>query len=301
MMFWRPGGLVGHFELDELLRSHYRRRRVPSSQVIDRSSLHIGADTLLRAEGVFKAYAGVQALNDVSVQVHTGEIVGLIGANGSGKSTLVNVISGVTKADKGAIHLGERDITRTDSPQRARLGLARTFQSMRLFSGLTVGDNVLVAAKATAGKEELATALATEGILAGKRDLLATTLSYGDQRRVEIARALALRPSFLLLDEPAAGMNDAESDQLADNLRATVRQTGIGLLIVDHDMRMMAKLCERLVVLDHGVRITEGTPADVLADPQVGALYLGSEAVDAESEVTTAVTGSGQASKGVKS
>jgi branched-chain amino acid transport system permease protein len=285
-MYLRPEGLIGHFELDEWLRQRLRRV-LPSEEVaaVDYSPLRIEKTGVLHAEGVSKAYAGLQALNGVSIEVRTGEIVGLIGANGSGKSTLINVLSGVTPSDRGSIGVDGCDITAQDPQGRVREGISRTFQSMRLFSGLTVRDNVLVAAIASGADRQLAGALASEGVLAGKDHHLATTLSYGDQRRVEIARALAVKPRFLLLDEPAAGMNNAESDELAGTLRSAVDRTGIGLLVVDHDMRLMARLCDRLVVLDHGSVIATGRPQDVLADPQVAQLYLGSEALDAASEI----------------
>jgi branched-chain amino acid transport system permease protein len=295
VMYLRPAGLVANFELDEWLRHRWSARRAAGRAVpaLDWQDLQVTGSGVLDARHISKAYSGVQALNDVSLRMETAQIVGLIGANGSGKSTLVNVLSGVTREDAGSIWLDQKDVTDHDTQRRVSLGLARTFQSMRLFANLTVRDNVVVAARATSNSVALAHELASQGGLASKQDVLATTLSYGDQRRLEIARALATRPRFLLLDEPAAGMDEAESDALAESLRTIVKGSGIGLLVVDHDMRMMTSLCHRLVVLDHGAVIAEGTPAEVIADPLVASLYLGSSDAAGAHTASVAVSGSG--------
>ncbi|MUM27807.1 ATP-binding cassette domain-containing protein [Mycolicibacterium sp. CBMA 295] len=278
-MIIRPQGIVPHFEIDEWLgRLLTRRRPAAEPSPIDWTRLSSEQPVKLEFSEIRKAFAGVQALDGVSFSLCSGEIVGLIGANGSGKSTLVNVVTGVTGMDSGAVRLDGQELAGLSSAEIARRGLARTFQNIRLFSGLTVQDNVAVAAVASGQDWDLGLVLTSDEQLLGLRDRLATTLSYGDQRRVEIARTLATRPKFALLDEPAAGMNVEESEALAERLRQLVEQTGIGILIVDHDMRMMARLCDRLVVLDHGSLITHGHPTEVLTDPRVAELYLGSAA-----------------------
>lgn len=284
-MYLRPSGLFAHFELDEWLRRRLGRRFSRNMTAVsadtDWSLFRVTAPAVLEAHGVEKSYAGVRALGGVSLQVSTGEILGLIGANGSGKSTLVNALSGVTRPDSGAVRLDGTDIGGLSPHQRSRSGIVRTFQSMRLFTSLTARDNVVVASL-QAGDRQAVRQLCSSNGLAVKWDQLAATLSYGDQRRVEIARAMATRPRLLLLDEPAAGMNHDETTELSVTLRNLVDATGIGILVIDHDMALMRQLCDRLVVLDHGMVICEGAPDTVLADPEVAALYLGASAEPAD-------------------
>jgi ABC-type branched-subunit amino acid transport system ATPase component len=235
-----------------------------------------------------KRFRGVRALDGVSLQVSEGEIVGLIGPNGSGKTTLLNVASGVLQATSGRIHVGATDATGRKAHSYARLGVGRTFQQIRLFSDMTVRENVVVGAVARGrdpdGVDEL---LERMGLLA-VAERGAATLAYGLQRRVEIARALAGEPRFLLLDEPAAGMNETESDDLLATIRAVRDERGLGVLLVDHDLRLIMRLCERIHVLAEGRTICEGSPQDVRRDHGVIEAYLGTAAADAGGAEDTA-------------
>ena len=227
-------------------------------------------------------FAGLRALDGVSLALAQGEILGLIGPNGSGKTTLVNAITGQVSLVHGRISLGERDLTGRRPRDIALAGIARSFQIVRLFNNLSVLENVAVAAIShgvgrRAAKDK-AHALLAEFGLEARGDDLAEGLSYGDKRRVEIARALAADPAFLLLDEPAAGMNDAETEALLGTLFELPASRGLGLLIIDHDMGLIMRLCERLHVLASGRTIAEGDRASVREDPAVIEAYLGQDA-----------------------
>ena len=229
----------------------------------------------------------MRALDSVSLTVAEGEIVGLIGPNGSGKTTLLNVASGVLQPTAGHIRVGATDATGRKPHSFARLGVGRTFQQIRLFSDMTVRENVIVGAVARArsagGVDDL---LERIGLLS-VADRGAATLAYGLQRRVEIARALAGEPRFLLLDEPAAGMNETESDDLLATIRAVREERGLGVLLVDHDLRLIMRLCERIHVLAEGRTICEGSPQDVRSDHGVIEAYLGTAAAVASVAETT--------------
>jgi ABC-type branched-subunit amino acid transport system ATPase component len=242
----------------------------------------------LATDNITKTFAGVHALSDVSLGVDEGEIVGVIGPNGSGKTTLVNVISGVIPPTSGTVSLGEDRWERRPSHRVARCGIARTFQTVRLFAEMTVLENVEVAAtcsRKTRGvrRARAATrdALATLG-LEDEADTVVTALSYGRQRGVELARAVVGCPHFLLLDEPAAGLNDAESDDLLETLLRLRDTVGCGILLIDHDLRLIMRGTDRIHVLNEGRSLSEGTPEDVRRDPRVIAAYLGTEARDAD-------------------
>ena len=236
--------------------------------------------TGLVADGVSKVFGGIRALREVSVSVEPGEIVGLIGPNGSGKTTLLNVISGIFRPDTGAVKLEGTRIDGLSAHRIAEGGIARTFQSIRLFRDLSVLENVQVGAVASqrhTARSGRRTALAVLDE-AGIGDMVyqkPEALPHGAQRRLEMARALASRPRYLLLDEPAAGMNEAESDGLLESIAATVDRLGLGLLIIDHDLRLIMRLCHRVVVLNSGEVIAEGTPDVVEANPAVAEAYLG--------------------------
>jgi branched-chain amino acid transport system ATP-binding protein len=239
----------------------------------------------LNAIDVSVEFAGLKALSGVSLGLNGGEIVGLIGPNGSGKTTLINAITGQVTLAGGRVMLGDEMISGLAPRQIALKGISRSFQIVRLFNNMTVVENIEAAAlahgdglRAARGKAD---ALLAEFGLAGRADELGAALSYGDKRRVEIARALAADPSFLLLDEPAAGMNEAETEALLHTLAALPEARGLGLLIIDHDMGLIMRLCHRLHVLASGRTIATGTADQVRRDPAVIEAYLGSEAAHA--------------------
>jgi branched-chain amino acid transport system ATP-binding protein len=246
---------------------------MPSSP--DPSSNH---ETLI-VRDVTKHFEGLAALQNVSLSLHLGEILGLIGPNGSGKTTLINVISGLLPSDGGQIIVGDVDITNKPSYQVAHTGISRTFQTIRLFHELTVQENVEVAAISVGFSRQQARQDATQAL--AEMDISrwsasrAGELPYGLERRVEVSRALAMKPKFLLLDEPAAGLNEDESSQLMEILRPIPKQKNLGMLIVDHDMRLIMRLCHRLHVLNYGKTIGEGSPEEVRKMPAVVQAYLG--------------------------
>jgi branched-chain amino acid transport system ATP-binding protein len=236
----------------------------------------------LSIEDVTKDFVGLRAVDSVRLRLEQGEILGLIGPNGSGKTTLINVVTGFLKPTAGRIQVDGVDITGWSPHKIAPLGLARTFQTIKLFLGLTVLENVEVAAVSAGLSRREAQQRAHEVLeRLGARhlaDVPAGTLPYGQERCVEIARALATKPTFLLLDEPAAGLNEAESDDLLQTLASIPQDTGCGMLIVDHDMHLIMRLCDRVHVLNYGKTIGEGTPEEVRKDSAVIEAYLGTSA-----------------------
>ena len=231
--------------------------------------------TTLRAEDIGVRFGGVVALQDVSLEIRPGEIVGLIGANGAGKSTLINVISGFQRPTTGGVWLGDRELLRLSPHLVARAGVVRTFQGVRLFGELTIAENVAAVAAVLGSRADTVEELLAAVGLSGDFERKASTLSYSDQRKLAIARALALEPGFLLLDEPAAGMSPQEAEQLGAAMKELVERRGIGLLLVEHNMDLVMSVCPRLVVLDVGRVIATGPSATVRADPKVRAAYLG--------------------------
>jgi branched-chain amino acid transport system permease protein len=235
----------------------------------------------LEAESVGKRFGGVEALKGVSLSLAEGQIVGLIGPNGSGKTTLLNCLSGVFPPTSGRILIEGKALSGV--PHRAaRRGVVRTFQNIRLFGRLTALQNVEAGALGAGRVARRRSRSYGERVLeelgiAPLADRFAETLSYGDQRRVEIARALAARPRYLLLDEPAAGMNDAESDELAGSIERIRGDHGCGVLVVEHDLRLIMRVCETIVVLNEGDVISRGRPDEVRADQAVVAAYIGTE------------------------
>jgi branched-chain amino acid transport system ATP-binding protein len=244
-----------------------------------------GPDTL-RASSVSRSFDGVQALGGVTLELRRGEVVGLIGPNGAGKSTLVNVLSGFDRPDEGTIVLGDRDVTRWTPNRRARHGLARTFQHSHLFRDLSVRENVEVAALGVGASPRSAAARADDLLerlgLARYADGPASALAHGDERRLGVARALAMEPSFVLMDEPAAGLPEAEVPDFAAVVRSVRDDHGAGVLLIDHNMALIMEISERIHVLDQGVTLTEGTPAEIRANLDVAAAYLGESAVHEE-------------------
>jgi branched-chain amino acid transport system ATP-binding protein len=237
----------------------------------------------LRATAVSRSFAGLHALRDVSLVLHPKEIVGVIGPNGAGKTTLVNVMSGFDRPTSGAVELEGKTITRWRPHRRGRAGLARTFQHSHSFRGLSVRENVEVAALGGGASARTARKRADEllellGISRYARTS-ASTLSHGDERKLEVARALAIEPRFVFLDEPAAGLPEAEVPYFAAVLRWVRDDRGAGVLLIDHNMALVMEVCDRIHVLDQGRTLAEGTPAEVRGNLDVAAAYLGERAI----------------------
>jgi branched-chain amino acid transport system ATP-binding protein len=240
------------------------------------------AESVLEIRSLCKSFAGLKAVDDVSFTLKTGDILGLIGPNGSGKTTLINVVTGLLRATSGQVLIDGTDVSGFKAHRVAKSGLARTFQTIRLFRDLSVLENVEVA-NVSMGHSRRTASVTAAGLLdefglSAWSDRLASELPFGHQRRLEIARALATEPKFVLLDEPAAGLNEDEGDELLALLQRIPAEKSVGMLIVEHDMRLMMNLCPRLHVLNYGRTITEGSPNDVRSDPQVVAAYLGGSA-----------------------
>ena len=225
----------------------------------------------------------MRALVDVSLEVRTGEVVGLIGPNGAGKSTLVNVVTGFDRPTTGTVELEGRDITRWTPNRRGRHGLARTFQHSHPFRALSVRENVEVAALGAGARRREAQRRTANLLdllaLADQADRPASVLAHGDERRLGVARALATDPRFVLLDEPAAGLPEAEVPEFAAVVRSVRDDHGAGVLLIDHNMALIMETCDRIHVLDQGRTLAEGTPAEIRGNLDVAAAYLGESAV----------------------
>ena len=241
----------------------------------------------LRASSVSRSFEGVQALREVTLELRRGEVLGLIGPNGAGKSTLVNVLSGFDRPTQGRVLFEGRDITRWRASRRGRNGLARTFQHSHAFRGLTVRENVEVSALG-AGASPRQAALRAGAVLGllgldAHADVPAAALAHGDERRLGVARALVTEPRYVLLDEPAAGLPEAEVPEFAAVVRSLRDDHGAGVLLIDHNMALIMDVCDRIQVLDQGETLAEGTPAEIRANLDVAAAYLGESAVAEES------------------
>jgi len=237
----------------------------------------------LRAAGISRSFEGVHALQGVTLELRRQEVVGLIGPNGAGKTTLVNVITGFDFPTAGTVQLEGEDVTSWSPHRRGRHGLARTFQHSRSFRGLSVKENVEVAALGSGARPQLARSRAQELLgllgLVEKADAEAGTLAHGDERRLGVARALATEPRYVLMDEPAAGLPEAEVPEFAAVVRSLRDDHGAGVLLIDHNMALIMEVCDRIHVLDQGQTLAEGTPTEIRANLDVAAAYLGESAV----------------------
>lgn len=278
LVIWlRPNGLAGGVELGpgptRRIFNLVKRKTTPAA------APQTVLEARLSARGLSKSFAGVQAVSEAGFEAPTGRITGLIGPNGAGKSTLVNLLTRAYDADKGEATFAEANLLTARRYGVAKIGVARSFQNLRLFGALTAYENLLVAALAAGRSPSRASAVAIReleafdlGDVAGAR---ADALPYGARKRLEIARSLAQEPSMLLLDEPAAGMNPAETEDLADRLQQVKDERGLGILLIDHDLRFVNRLSSRIVVMNRGRVIAEGAPEEVRADPAVIEAYIG--------------------------
>ena len=281
VVLFMPGGLV---QAGKLIRA-----RLTGAPAV------VAMTALLSAKGLHKSFGGVRAVRDVSFDVAAGSVFAIIGPNGAGKSTMLNLISGVYQPNSGSLSFDGADLAGLPAHRRVRLGIARTFQKIRLFKQLSVLENVvagfhihhdipawqyLVHGRAFRSDHARCRAEAMELLafvgLAAKRDVLAGSLPYGEQRMLEFARALATRPKLLLVDEPAAGLNAAEVDTLLDRIRIT-RERGVTVVVVEHNMELVMNVADRVLVMDYGQHLFEGAPAEVQKNAAVVAAYLGGE------------------------
>jgi ABC-type branched-subunit amino acid transport system ATPase component len=252
---------------------------------------------LFSAKGLHKSFGGVRAVRDISFEIPDGSVFAIIGPNGAGKSTLLNLMSGIYQPDAGALTFNGTNLSGLPAHRRVRLGIARTFQKIRLFKQLSVLDNVvagfhthheipawqyLVHGASFRRDHAQCRAEAMDLLdfvgLAPRRDVTAASLSYGEQRMLEFARALATKPRLLLIDEPAAGLNASEVDSLLDRI-LTMRRKGVTVVVVEHNMELVMNVADRILVMDYGQHLFEGAPADVQKNPAVVSAYLGGELV----------------------
>jgi branched-chain amino acid transport system permease protein len=278
-MILRPNGLLDDWELDRWIGDRLQRRRATPPPAADQATAATTGDERLEVAGLVVEFGGFRAADEVSIAVRAPQIVGLIGPNGAGKTTVVNGITGIVPTSAGSFGLA-RDLTGEPTHRIARAGLVRTFQNLRLFGALTVRDNVEAAALMAAltrtdRVRPDVDQLLVEADLWELRDRRARQLDYGNSRRLELARAVAMAPTILLLDEPTSGMSDSESMAMVSRVRRMAELVGAGVLVIDHDLNFITGICDDVYCLDQGEVIAHGTPAEIQADPAVQAAYLG--------------------------
>ena len=234
---------------------------------------------MLRLDSISKKFGGVKAVSQVSLELSDGDVLGLIGPNGAGKSTLINLITGLLTPDEGQIYLSDLNITSKKPYERARLGLARTFQNLRIYPNLSVGQNIEVASISSNYSSRTMNFDLDEITnifdLDDKIDLASEELSYGHLRRLEIVRALALNPSVLLLDEPAAGMNENETQELSNSLKWVQNNIACAIIVIDHDLKFIMGVCDKITVMNMGEVIASGKPNEISNNKRVKEAYIG--------------------------
>ncbi len=280
-MLLRPNGLIKDWELDHLLLHRRQQKEQPPVQkTVDTPATDRKTHTLTVAD-LAVDFGGFRALNAVSIEVKSNEIVGLIGPNGAGKTTLLNAITGFVPTTDGTVTLNGQRLTGLEPFQISRKGIARTFQNLRLFQDLSVLENVTVAGITRDQFEDETLRTEPDQLLLSanlwdQRNARAGDLDYGNQRRLELARAAAVSPHFLLLDEPTSGMSDDESTRMVDHIRNTATSVDAGVLVIDHDLHFITQICDRVYVLNYGTLLASGTPEEIRANEEVRTAYLGS-------------------------